>query len=112
MDINDLTFSEYVRRPFIVQAVEVTKDNIADLAPYIGQLQHMENGTPFIQVERWKVPNVSRVFVGFFVTRVNGENIRCFSKRVFAQQFVSADPATLEWVEFLNASTPPAKNVV
>ena len=95
----------FVRKPLIVEATEVTEENIAELAPLIGTLKEKDDGTPFIHVNRRLVPNVFRVFPGFWVTRM-GDNIHCYSKRIFADQFVVADPEVLAWVEYLNEKKP------
>lgn len=107
----DLNFIPHVRKPFEVLAVEVTVDNIEHLAPLIGQLKHKDNGTPYIQVDRRLVPNIFRVFPGFWMTRM-GDNIRCYSKKIFAEQFVVATPelrALLEPMEEPEAPNPVAK---
>ena len=82
----ELEFKTFVRKPFVVEACEVTKENIAEIAPLVGTLREKEDGTPFIQVNNRLVPNISRVYPGFFMTRM-GENIRCYAKRIFKEQF-------------------------
>lgn len=101
----DLVFSEFVRKPFVVQAIEVTEDNIAELAKYIGDLRSKDDGTPFVLVDRRLVPNVYRVFPGYFMTRL-GEHIRCYNRKLFFDQFMPSNPETAAWVEYVN--TPAA----
>ncbi len=40
----------YVRKPFLVDAVEITEENIAELASFVGTLQTKDDGTIYIQV--------------------------------------------------------------
>lgn len=96
-----MEFTTFVRKPFVVEAVEVTEENIAEVAELIGTLRQKENGTPFIQVNRRLVPNLFRVYIGFWVTQM-GDNVRCYSRRVFTQQFVETTPEVDEWVTYLN----------
>lgn len=97
-----MEFSKFVRKPFIVAATEVTLENIAEVATLIGTLREKENGDPYIAVDRRLVPNLYRVYPGFWLTQM-GDNIRCYSKRVFKQQFVHHTDDIQAWVEFMAA---------
>lgn len=97
----ELDFSTYVRKPFTVEAVEVTEENIGEIARFVGELkQKKEDGTPYIFVDRRLVPNVYRVYPGFFMTRM-GDHIRCYSRAVFNQQFTAATTEIMAWVDFM-----------
>lgn len=98
-DIN-IEFKNYVRKPFVVEAVEITADNIRELSPLIGEYGEDENG-PFIQADRAKVPTVQKVVPGYWVTRM-GKNIRCYSSWVFPEQFVEATGMIQEWSNLIN----------
>lgn len=98
-----MEFSQYVRKPFVVEAVEITEDNIADLAKFIGQLKTKDDGTPYILVDRRLVPNVFRVYPGFFMTQMD-DRIRCYTRKVFKEQFCEANENVLAWVNFMNGS--------
>lgn len=100
-----MDFTNYVRKPFVVEAVEVTEDNIEEIAPHVGRLREKDDGTPYIQVDRRLIPNVFRVYPGFWMTRM-GDNIRCYSKRVFTDQFVAKTDDMSEWIDYLNNSSP------
>lgn len=93
-----MEFTTFVRKPFIVEAIEVTEDNIEELAKLIGAYRKKENGTPYIHVDRRLVPNIYRVYLGFWVTRM-GDNIRCYSKRIFNDQFAPETPELVELME-------------
>lgn len=96
-----MEFNTFVRKPFTVEAVEVTKENIAQVAEFVGTLREKEDGTPYIQVDRRLVPNIYRVFPGFWMTKM-GDNVRCYSKRIFNEQFAQTNPEIDKWVEFMN----------
>ena len=97
-----MEFSKFVRKPFTVEATEVTNENIAEIAELIGTLKEKENGTPYIAVDRRLVPNLFRVYPGFWMTKM-GDNIRCYSKRVFKQQFIETNPDIESWVDYLES---------
>jgi uncharacterized protein with HEPN domain len=94
-------FSTFVRKPFIVEAIQVTTENIGELAELVGVLREKDNGTPYIQVDRRLVPNIYRVYPGFWMTKM-GDNIRCYSKRIFMDQFIEATEEIENWVQFMN----------
>ncbi len=86
-----MDFQTYVRKPFTVEAVQVTLDNIEEIAALIGSLEHKADGTPYIVVEKKVtdkkfVPNIFNVYVGFWMTRM-GNKTRCYSPKVFNNQF-------------------------
>lgn len=80
-------FNSFVRKPFKVEAVEITTDNINEVAKLVGTLREKDDGSPYIQVDRRLVPNVYKVYPGFWMTRM-GNNIRCYSSHIFQAQFV------------------------
>ena len=98
---NDMDFTTYVRKPFVVEAVEITPDNIAEVAKHVGDLREKEDGTQYILVDRRLVPNVFRVYTGYYMTKMN-ENIRCYSRKIFREQFIEQDETIKPWVDFLN----------
>lgn len=79
-------FDTYTRKPFTVEAIEITEENIFELAEFIGTVRKKEDETSYIHVDKRLVPNVFRVYPGFFMTRM-GENIRCYSPKIFHDQF-------------------------
>lgn len=97
----DMPFTTFVRKPFVVQAVEVTVDNIAEIAPHVGSLEQKEDGTPYIQVDPKKVEKIWRVYPGFFLTQM-GSKLRCYSRKAFTGGFTEATPELMEWVSYVN----------
>lgn len=95
-----MEFTTFVRKPFVVEAVEVTSKNIAEVAKYVGDLREKEDGSPYILVDRRLVPNVFKVYPGFFMTKM-GENVRCYSRKIFKEQFVEEDESIKPWIEFM-----------
>jgi hypothetical protein len=98
---DSLEFSPFIRKPFVVEAVQVTEDNIQQIAKYVGDIEEKTDGSPYIAVDRRIVPNIFRVYPGFWMTRM-GDHIRCYSARVFAQQFTEQTEEIAGWVEYLN----------
>lgn len=89
----ELEFSSFVRKPFTVEAVRITEANIAEVAEYVGEVRYLDeknNKKPYIHVNRRLVPNVLRVFPGFWMTRM-GDNVRCYANKVFHDQFILAE---------------------
>lgn len=100
-----MEFTTFVRKPFKVKAVKVTRENIEDIANEIGRIRYKDtdNEEPYVQVDPRKVPNIPYVYLGFYMTEM-GDSIRCYSGKVFDQQFVENSPAVEEWIAFLNQS--------
>jgi len=84
--IMELQFSPFVRKPFEIEAVQITEENIEDVAKFVGELKFKDDGAPFIVVDRRLVPNIWRVFPGYWMTKM-GDNIRCYSEKIFTEQF-------------------------
>jgi len=95
---NNMDYKDFIRKPFLVGAVEVTPENIAEIAPLVGILKEKTDGTPFIQVNQRLVPNVFRVYPGFWVTKLD-DTIRCYSKKAFFAQFTEATDDLMSLVE-------------
>jgi hypothetical protein len=96
-----LKFEDFVRKPYIIEAVQISEFNIAEIAPLIGELSKKEDGTPFIQANRELVPYVHRVYPGFWITRMNGQ-IRCYPRRTFFEQFTPVTEDVADWLETLD----------
>lgn len=85
-----MEFSQYIRRPFVVEAVEITEENMEEVAKLVGEVRTKDNVT-FIQLDRRLVPNVTRAFVGWYMTRL-GDNYRCYAPKIFNEQFMDYEP--------------------
>lgn len=104
-----MELTEFVRRPFTVQAVEITAENIEEMAERIGTVREKGNGTKYIEVDRTKIPTLDRVYIGFWFTLV-GNNARCYSRKVFMSQFLKVTAARGEALEALMAEPRPDAN--
>jgi|SRR6478609_8553605 len=93
---------EYIRKPFTVTAILITRENIAELAPRIGTLRTRDDGVPWIEVDPAKIPKVPRVYPGFYLTNMGG-NDRVYSSKIFHEQFVQTDDSARAWMEYLNS---------
>ena len=105
-----MEFIKFVRKPFIVDAVEVTLENIEEISKLVGELRE-KDGKPFIQVNRNVVPGVYRVHPGYWMTRM-GDNIRCYNKRVFSQQFCENTEEIENWVNYIREEDEAVEEVV
>lgn len=103
-----MEFTTYIRKPFEVQAVKVTAENIAEVADFVGDLKQKDDGTPYILVDRRIVPNVPKVYIGFYMTKM-GDNIRVYSRRIFDDSFVVADENVQQWLAYLNGQSGEAE---
>lgn len=102
-----LEFTGFVRKPFMVEAVEITFENLEEVAKLIGKVDTDEDGKTIIRVDRKLMPDVYRVSPGplvvrpgFFMTRM-GNHIRCYNRKVFFKQFASETPEIKDWVDFM-----------
>lgn len=103
----ELQYEEYVRKPYVLKAVLITRENIEEIAPMIGSLQHKKGGRPYIEVNRQVVPVLTKVYVGYYMT-IKGTSIRCYSPRTFREEFVQNEPAIQVWVDWMNPQEEPA----
>jgi hypothetical protein len=96
-----LQFEKFTRKPFVVEAVEVTIENLEEVAKLIGDVEEDESGVLFIKVDRRLMPNLYRVEPGFFMTRM-GLHIRCYNRKTFLKQFAALTPEIKTWVDFMS----------
>lgn len=104
-----MEFTTYIRKPFKVEAVRVTEQNIAEVAKSVGKLLY-KDGKPYIQVNPEKIPNVTKVFPGYWMTKMD-KQVRCYSGRVFKEQFVESDENLEELVDAINEDEDEIKNM-
>lgn len=90
METVALEFSSFVRKPFRIEAVQITVDNIGEIARFVGTIREKEDGSPYIEVDRRLVPNIMNVHPGYWLTKMRN-NVRCYSDYVFKAQFVGVD---------------------
>jgi len=98
---NPMEFTKYVRKPFVVEGLEITRENIADVAKFIGELREVDGLSPYIIVDERYVPNVDRVYIGYFMTKM-GSNVRCYSKNIFKKQFIEQTEPMRELMDMMD----------
>lgn len=95
-----LEFQEYVREPYVVEAVLITDENIEQLAPLIGTLRVKGNGKKYIEVNNDLVKNIFQVHPGYYMTRYQGR-VRCYSENAFRRTFSEMTPDRKNAVDIL-----------
>ncbi len=83
-------FDTFVRKPFVVEAVQVTEDNINSIAKSVGVIKKNSDGSPFILPNRKLFPNNSEISLGYWMTRM-GKQLRFYSPSVFNNQFIRSN---------------------
>lgn len=88
--VDDLMRAVYLRKTFLVQAVEITQENMAEVARHIGTVKETKEHGRYIEVDERIVPRFKKAYAGFFVTFV-GEQIRVYTRRSFFSHFIAFD---------------------
>jgi hypothetical protein len=99
---SDLPFSQFVRTPFSVEALIITEENIESVARLVGTVR-VKNDEKYIALDRRVVPNISRAYIGWYLTRL-GDNLRCYSPKVFMEQFEPMPDTMIVHFDFNNAT--------
>lgn len=103
-----MIFNTYTRKPFVVEAVEITDENIEDVAKMIGVDGEVrdKDGAKYIVVDKRIVPNIHRASAGWWLTRM-GDNLRCYSPKIFTEQFELASEAIAYEFKFNQQNPEP-----
>jgi len=101
-----MEFVKFKRRPFEIEAVQITEENMEELAKLTGEyVPSTDPDTgPYIKINKRLVPNVRRAYVGWWVTQMN-DDVRCYAPKIFEEQFESAD------IEELPQAPKDAQNI-
>lgn len=78
--------ARYIRRPFVVEATEITEANIDEVAALIGKVKEDEDRGKHIAINLRVIPGVPRAFIGWWLTKM-GENYRVYSGKTFRKEF-------------------------
>lgn len=91
-------FTDFVRQPFKIEAVQITDDNMDALAELLNStVITTEDGTSqYISVNRKVVPQGSKAYVGWWVT-IMGKKLRCYPNKIFTQQFTEMTDEWRSW---------------
>lgn len=95
----EVLFNHYIRKPFVVEAIQITPENIESIASVLGELKEKDN-EKWILIDRRIIPNIRKAYYGWWVTRLD-DNYRCYSPKVFEKEFMEY---TEEWAAYV-AST-------
>jgi hypothetical protein len=93
-----MEFTEFVRKPFRVEAAQITEENFDEVASLIGtRVGKTRSGDRFIVLDRRIIPQGTKAWVGWWVTKM-GDYYRCYPRKPFADQF---EEMTSEWDDIL-----------
>ena len=81
-----MEFTTYVRKPFSIDAVIITEENMKEVAKLIGRVRQ-KDGVKYIALDPRQFPTIHRAYVGWYLTRFE-DSYRCYSPKVFKSQFV------------------------
>lgn len=82
-----LDYKEFVRRPFAVEAVEITLENMEEVAKLIGTVRKHKD-ILYISIDGRVVPNVKKAYVGWWMTLMDN-NYRVYSPKLFKSEFLA-----------------------
>lgn len=108
-------YAEFVRKPFKVEATQVTKENMDEFCKLLGfkkKIQKKPDGTPYIHVDTKIIPKGFRIFEGWYVTRMphpRDENeivYHAYREDAFWAQFAAMDNEWRALIEAQDADSP------
>lgn len=89
-------FTDYVRKPFKIEAVQITDDNMDELCELVGKEVQSKGNTRYIVLNKRIIPNGFRAYVGWWVTQM-GDQLRCYPNRIFHDQFTAMNEEWQDW---------------
>lgn len=105
-----MQFNQFIRKPFKIEAIEITAENLSEIAPLIGE-ERTKGDDRYIAVDKRIVPSIHRAYVGWFVTRLD-DNLRCYSPKVFHAQFAELTGEWADWLEALEDDSDISEDYV
>lgn len=95
-----LEYETFVRAPFKIEAVEVTDENIHQIAEMLGSkiFTDTRTGNTFIGVDNNEMPGIYRIYAGFWVTKM-GHRFRAYSQQRFLKEFIRLSDGVEGWVK-------------
>lgn len=99
-----MDYQTFVRKPFLVEGVEVTNDNMAELAEMVGdgKIRHKDNGEPYFLSDRRIIRSVARVELGYWVTKMD-DHFRVYKPSVFDGLFWVCSPVLTQLVNLMHS---------
>lgn len=102
-------FEEYARKMFVVEAIEITEENIDYVASFIGDVVELPDGSSYIEVDRKLAPGISRAYVGNYVTKV-GNRHRVYNEEMFHNLYTRNTGDIQQWIDWLNKRQEPGES--
>ena len=98
---SDLTLEKYTRKPFTVDAVQVTADNFGAVAEWCGgEVQALSDGVSYIKVDvnRPITTRQTRAFLGDWIL-LAGRGFKVYTEKAFRTNFVPESSITVKMEE-------------
>jgi hypothetical protein len=106
-DMTGIEFTPYIRKPYRVDALKVTGNNIHVVAELIeGTVETAQDGKTFIRTHRKVVKNVDNIWPGFFLTKVRKKTL-AYPSRLFYRNYVEPTEDVEDFVVFLEKLGSP-----
>ena len=81
-----ISYESYKHIPFEVKAVEITDENIEEIATLIGEIEINEEGEKVIRTDKRVIKGFRTVPVGWFMSKV-GRSFRIYKPLAFERTF-------------------------
>ncbi len=106
--------SQYTRKPFPVEAVQVTEENRDEVAAWCkGEVSTTDAGDPFIKVKvvaNPKAGSEGRAFTGDWVLKNTKGSFKVFNNKAFTLCFDEVpSPASVEAIQALKDKLSPSR---
>lgn len=85
----------FVRRPFNVEALRLTEDNLDAIAEMLGEVKTSKKGVTYIKIDPKHNTNRRVVELGFWITQKD-DVLHFYSDNAFKRNFMGAIEATFE----------------
>lgn len=88
--MSDLVIAKYVRKPFEVEAVLVTEENMTKAAAWCeGDIRETTEGVKYIKVQVYRPANVrqTRAFAGDWILQSGKDYFKVFMQKPFESSF-------------------------
>jgi hypothetical protein len=97
--MSQLAIKKYISKPSEVEAIQVTKENMADVAKWCaGEIVKDKEGQPFIKVKVWRAQSekLTQGYAGFWILR-RGTGFKVYTDKAFKSSYT--DGASIPMAE-------------
>lgn len=102
-----LKFTNYVHRPLVIEAIEITDENLEEVAEIIGRVTGPENDRKILTDDRI-IRGFRLVRPGWWLTKV-GDSYRCYNPAAFERTFERVENRVDSTDKILSSETTTAK---